>query len=222
MALADLLAAPSPSSCQYSMNTITASLVARTVHRWSVVSGQRWGNVANFSLARGFNSKKASRINTYIRNSITGEEFHLGMEASCTGTNMGLPSAEAAASIISLDEAEASSSEGTPKYLWQHKGCPGRYNKGCFRMPIHQGQFITCTASMPLQCNLKDASSTYQYRRNCNRKLTNWTRLPTQGNTHLIAIACTSWKKATMNTDKDCWLNGVLPQIENACEPCLN
>ena len=81
--------------------------------------------------------------------------------------------------------------KGTPMYLWQHNGCPGRYNQGCFRMSSHQGEIIT--DSMALQCHLEDATlhrrmfQKYTYTRQW--KLKNWTRLSTKDNAHLIVIA---------------------------------
>ena len=82
------------------------------------------GQCSQFSLARGFNCIRSSYINTFVRNVESGEEFHLAREAACSSLNMGLPSTEAAAVIKAHDDAEAELVKGTPKYLWQHNGCP--------------------------------------------------------------------------------------------------
>ena len=182
----------------------------------SVVDGQRWGNAVNFSLARGFNCFASSQINTFVRNVETGEEFHLARMTPCASINTGLSSAEAAASIKSDDGAEAALVIGTAEYLWRHNGCPGRYNQGCFRMSTNQGEITTDVDSMSLQCHLGDASihsrKVQKYARYW--KLKNWTstRVTSKDNAHLIAIAGKRWQSRIMNTDKSCWVNGVLPE----------
>ena len=129
-----------------------ASLLNETEHCFparpnssSVVDGQRWGNAVNFSLVKGFNCIRVSYINTFVQNIESQEEFHLARETPCSSLNMGLPSIEAAVAIVikAHDDAEAALVKGTPKYLWQHNGCPGRYSQGCFRMPTSQGEIIT-------------------------------------------------------------------------------
>ena len=174
----------------------------------SVVAGQRWGHVVIFSLAKGFNCMRASRINTFIRNVETGEEFHLAKETPSSGPTMGHSSNETAASIKCHDDADATLLKGTPMYLWQHNECPGRHNQGCFRMSSYQGDIIN--DSMNLQCQLKDASVC---RYTPYKKLKFWTRLTNQGNAHLISIATKRWKPSTMNHDKDCLRNGVPPLV---------
>ena len=184
-----------------------------------VVDGQRWGNAGIFSLAKGFNCIRSSYINTFVRNIESGEEFHLARETPCSSLNMGLPSIEAAAVIKAHDDAEAVLVKGTPKYLWQHNGCPGRYNQGCFRMSTFQGEIIT--DAMALQCNLKDASLQHYKQQKYVRKvkLRHWTRCSNKDNGHLIHVAGKR-RLPAMNSDAVCWVNGVLPEIESARVPC--
>jgi len=177
----------------------------------SVVDGQQWGHVVNFSLARGFSCLASSKKNTYIVNGETGEEFPLASEIPSSAT--------ITASIKQHDDDQATLVKGTLLYLWQHNDCPGRRNQGCFRMSSRQG--IVVNDTMDLHCQLKDATirplaKCIRTRYRPIRKLKHWTRLPLQDNAHLVAIACTKWKNSTMNTDSTCWVNGVLPQVESA------
>jgi len=187
----------------------------------SVVDGKRWGYVVNFSLAKGFNCIKTSRINTFIRNVQTGQEFHLASQPPClpsAAPPMGHASAEIAASIKCQDDIEATMVKGTQLYLWQHTGCPGRYDQGCFKMSSFQGHVIN--DNMNLQCQLRDASirpvATNRTRYIPCPKLKNWHRVTTKDNAHLVVIAGKHWRKNTMNTDRACWVNGELPQLESA------
>ena len=183
-----------------------------------VVDGQRWGNVVIFSLQKGFNCMFSSRINTIIRNVATGEEFPLTREITSSNINMGLANAEAAASIKAHDDSQSELAQGTSKCLWQHTGCPGRYNQGCFRMSAHQGEIIT--NGMHLQCQLHDsrlnATPLLRNKYVLLKKLKHWHRVTTKDNAHLIAIAGKQWKKNPMNTDRACWVNGEPPQLESA------
>ena len=63
---------------------------------------------------------KSSRINTFITNVETGEEFHLALEIPSSGPTMGHSSNEAAAAIKHHDEAEDTLVKGTLElvYLW--------------------------------------------------------------------------------------------------------
>ena len=126
---------------------------------------------------------------------------------------MGLPIAEEAASIKAHNDEEATSVQGTPMYLWQHKGCPGPHNKGCFKMSVYQGE--TITDAMRLQCHLRDANLGHvkvrPYRLQPNLKF--WTRLSSKNNAYHIALAGKQWLKA-MSTDAGYWVNGELPTLE--------
>ena len=132
---------------------------------------------------------------------------------------MGHASTEIAASIKCQDDTEATMVKGTQLYLWQHTGCPGRHGQGCFRMSSFQGHVIN--DSMNLQCQLRDVSirplaTNIRSRYIPYRKLKQWHRLPTKDNAHLIVIAGNKWKKNLMDTDRGCWVNGELPQLESA------
>jgi len=197
-----------------------ASLLNETEHCFpcrpnslSVVDGQRWGHAVNFSLSKGFNCLRTSYINTFVQNITNGEVFHLLRETPSSSLHMGLPSIEDAEVIKAHDAADAILTKGTPMYLWKHNGCPGRYNLGCYKLSVYQGDIIN--DSMALSCNLKDATRAPSGKYHRKKKLKNWSRCPTKDNEHLIHLAGKRWNKS-METDASCWVNGVLPPLESA------
>ena len=128
-------------------------------------------------------------------------------------TGAQVTSDEVASCIRAHDADQATLVNGALMYLWQHNDCPGQHNKGCFKMSCYQA--LTINDNLLLWCHIRDTKLSHKKTKKFVRpiKIKHWSHVSITNNAHLAGIAGTRWTKA-MNTDRGCWLNGVLPEQE--------